>query len=199
MPPPRDPELTRQHIIDVAAEEMRVNGYKAAGLADILEKAGVSKGALYHHFASKQDLGYAVYEEVFIREFLQDWDLPLSSDEPIDALCEWLLTCAATATEEALSMGCPVCNIAVEMSGLDEGIRTRTVAMFEQLQSRISDALETAQQRGQVRSEVEVGPVSAFILAALQGAFANGKYGGDIETFKSIVKCLANYVASLKR
>jgi len=198
MSPARDPELTRQHIIDVTAEEMRLNGYKAASLADILNKAGVSKGALYHHFASKQDLGYAVFDEVFIRDFLQDWEMPLSSDNPIDAICQRFAGFSDQVSAEQLQLGCPVSNIAIEMSGLDEGFRVRTVAMFELLQSRMAETLRTAQGNGQVKMDVDAESVSAFVMAAIQGSMMHGKYVRKVETFKSIIKCLANYVASLK-
>jgi len=198
MAPPRDPEQTRQHILDVTAEEMRINGYKAASLADILDRAGVSKGALYHHFSNKQELGYAVFDEIYVRDFLCDWGIPMASDQPIDALCEWLTGFSEQLTEQELQLGCPVCNITTEMSGLDEGFRVKSINMFETLQTRLADTIRSAQEKGQVRQEVEALPVAAFIMAAIQGVMMQGKYARNLETFRSTVKCMANYVASLK-
>jgi AcrR family transcriptional regulator len=47
-------EETRSHILDVAGELFAERGYDATSLADICERAGVTKGAFYHHFESKQ-------------------------------------------------------------------------------------------------------------------------------------------------
>lgn len=47
-------EETRSHILDVAGELFAQRGYDATSVADICERAGVTKGAFYHHFASKQ-------------------------------------------------------------------------------------------------------------------------------------------------
>jgi AcrR family transcriptional regulator len=55
---------THARILDAAQKSFAESGYEASGLADICERAGVSKGAFYHHFPSKQ--------AVFL-ELLQDW------------------------------------------------------------------------------------------------------------------------------
>lgn len=198
MTSPRDPESTRQRILEVSAEEMRQNGYKASSLAEILEKAKVSKGALYHHFANKQELGYAVFDEIFIREFLSEWEIPMSSDEPIDEACRWISHLAEEITAEKLQLGCPVYNIATEMASADEGFRSKTTSMFETLQSRIVVMLATAKLKGQVNPEIEPESVAPFIVATIQGAMMQGKYGRNLQTFKSTLKCLADYLGTLK-
>jgi len=53
---------TRESIIDAAAEVFDTHGYQGAGLALILEQAGVTRGALYFHFASKEDLARELIE-----------------------------------------------------------------------------------------------------------------------------------------
>lgn len=47
-------EETRSHILDIAGELFAQRGYDATSVADICEGAGVTKGAFYHHFESKQ-------------------------------------------------------------------------------------------------------------------------------------------------
>lgn len=199
MSPARDPESTRRHILEVTAEEMRQNGFKATSLADILQKAAVSKGALYHHFANKQELGYAVFHEVFIQEFLSDWNIPMSADAPIDALCEWMSCFGEEVTEEELEQGCPIYNIATEMAALDEGFREMTSKMFEALQKRLFEAIKTAKDKQQIREDVQPSDVAAFVVAAIQGSMMQGKYGRDLSTFKGCITCLVNYLSSLKK
>jgi len=49
-------DTTRRHILDVAAKQFRENGVAAAGLAGIMSEAGLTNGAFYAHFDSKEDL-----------------------------------------------------------------------------------------------------------------------------------------------
>lgn len=60
MPVQQRGEETRARILSAAEECFAQHGYEAAGVAEICERAGVSKGAFYHHFASKQDLFMAL-------------------------------------------------------------------------------------------------------------------------------------------
>lgn len=53
---PRNPEETRLHILRTAEGRFAASGYDATGVNEICRAAGVSKGAFYHHFASKHDL-----------------------------------------------------------------------------------------------------------------------------------------------
>jgi len=54
---------SREALLDAAFSEMYLHGFRATGIEVVLSASGVSKGALYHHFGSKQGLGYAVVEE----------------------------------------------------------------------------------------------------------------------------------------
>ncbi len=55
-------EETRTHILEAAVKQFSVNGYNKASVDDICEQAGVSKGAFYHHFKTKQDLFLALLD-----------------------------------------------------------------------------------------------------------------------------------------
>src|ERR1700749_1929409 len=53
-------DATRAHIIDVASRQFRGHGVAAVGLAGIMSDAGLTNGAFYNHFESKEDLVQAV-------------------------------------------------------------------------------------------------------------------------------------------
>ena len=59
-----NPEKTRKALLGAAFNEIYHRGYQAASIDEILKNAGVTKGALYHHFESKKALGLAVIDEV---------------------------------------------------------------------------------------------------------------------------------------
>ena len=63
MAPQARSEATRQKILDAAMDLFSEVGYPAAGLGEIIERAGMTKGALYHHFDSKEALATAIIEQ----------------------------------------------------------------------------------------------------------------------------------------
>ena len=54
---------TRQNIIEKALQLFSVKGYFNTSIADIMESTGLTKGGLYAHFKSKEEIWYAVYNE----------------------------------------------------------------------------------------------------------------------------------------
>ncbi|HMJ21718.1 MAG TPA: TetR/AcrR family transcriptional regulator, partial [Terriglobales bacterium] len=83
----RDSERTRERLLQAASREIYMSGFQSASLDTILAIAGVTKGALYYHFKSKEELGYTVVEEVIAPNVRGKWVRPLQSGkDPIDAL-----------------------------------------------------------------------------------------------------------------
>jgi AcrR family transcriptional regulator len=60
----RQAEATRALLIDVARQSFTERGFAATSIDDIIQQAGVARGALYHHFSGKEALFRAVYESV---------------------------------------------------------------------------------------------------------------------------------------
>ena len=57
----RQAEATRSLLLEVARESFTEHGYGATSIDDIIQQAGVARGALYHHFSGKEALFRAVY------------------------------------------------------------------------------------------------------------------------------------------
>src|SRR5277367_5154571 len=125
----RDSERTRERLLQAASREIYRSGFQSASLDRILAATGVTKGALYYHFKSKEALGYAVVEEVISPDLRGKWLLPLlSGKDPIDALIA--IVESESVRPEDVRGGCPLNNLAQEMSPLDEGFRKRLAQIF---------------------------------------------------------------------
>ncbi len=192
-------EITRDKILEAAADEIYRVGFQAASLCDILTKLGISKGALYHHFPSKLALGYAVLDDVLLGRIGAAWDAALSQEDPIEGLCAMLEGEAEVMSGMRLHCGCPINNLAQEMSPVDEGFRQRIEKIYRVWQRRIQNALAGAQQRGQLRDDFDAGEVAYFIIASIQGAVGLAKNAQNCQIFRSSIKGLSSYLRNLKK
>ena len=78
---------TREKLIEAAREHFASNGYESTHTNDILEQAGLSRGAMYHHFENKE----ALFEAVFVAVSDQTIARATQVDRPIDSPLEHLI------------------------------------------------------------------------------------------------------------
>jgi len=89
-------DATRRRILDAARDLFAGRGWAATTVDEIVRAAGVTKGALYHHFRDKTDVLRAVYEEQEARSIELLLSIPIETDDPLDLL---RLGCRAFLTE----------------------------------------------------------------------------------------------------
>ena len=180
-----------------AFQEMHRSGFRSADVPAILAAAQVTKGALYHHFDSKEALGYAVVDEIIASITRQMWEWPLrNAENPIDALVG--IVQATSLSSEAIECGCPLNNLAQEMSPLDEGFRRRTAKIFKDWHDAIAMALRHGQKRGLVRSDVDAGETATFLIATYEGLISLAKNSQDAQMWKAGQKSLIRLLESLR-
>jgi AcrR family transcriptional regulator len=195
----KNPDQTRQMLLTTAFHEFHRHGYQAAGLDSILKVAGVTKGALYHHFANKQELGLAVVDEVLAPWIRSTWIEPLERPgNPVDGLLGSLRCVVDKATAETMECGCPLNNLAQEMSPIDEAFRGRLEGIFVEWRSAIAAALRRGRSDGQVRRSIDPEITAAFIVAAFEGAIGSVKASRSLPLGRQIVRGLEEYIESLR-
>jgi TetR/AcrR family transcriptional regulator, transcriptional repressor for nem operon len=195
----RDPDATRDKLLHAAFEEIHRRGFQAASLDTILAKAGVTKGALYHHFPDKAALGYAVVDEVVKGLLLERWGvLEPATGDPVSALQQVLRGRSAGLTTREVELGCPLNNLAQEMSPLDQRFRKAVNATFDIWTESVAKELERGQTEGTVRRDVDARKVGAFVVAAIEGSFGLAKGAQSAAMLRSNLEVLSSFLESLR-
>ena len=164
----RDPDGTRERLLQAAFREVRRSGFQSAGINTILAATNVTKGALYHHFDSKEALGYAIVDEVIAKLVRDRWLLPLLSDgQPIDILIGIVRRLPTRPADVRES--CPLLNLAQEMSPLNEQFRKRLERLFLAWQEGIATLLRKGQSQGTVRRDLNPEETASFLVAMVEG------------------------------
>ena len=193
----RDSERTRERLLQAASREIYRSGFQSASLDTILDVAGVTKGALYYHFDSKEALGHAVVDEVIAPDVRGKWVRPLQSGkEPIDALIGAVQE--LSVQPEAVRGGCPLLNLAQEMSPLDAGFRQRLATIFRNWQDGVAAALRDGQNHGKVRRDLEPAQAAGLLIAMVEGYGSLAKNAQDAKVMEAGIKNIVEWLRSLR-
>jgi TetR/AcrR family transcriptional repressor of nem operon len=195
----RDPERTRERLLQAAFREVYRYGFQSAGIDTILAATNVTKGALYYHFENKAALGYAIIEEI-IAEITRDrWMLPLQRSKhknPVDALIS--IVQAIPARPRDVKSGCPSVNLAQEMSQLDEQFRKRLERIFHAWQEEIAMALRRGQSQGTVRHDLVPQETASFLIAMVEGYQVLAKNAQDAKVWNMGIRNIVGWLSSLR-
>jgi TetR/AcrR family transcriptional repressor of nem operon len=197
----RAPEATRGKILNAAFLEFYKHGFQGGSLNHIVEVARTTKGALFHHFPQgKQQLGYAVVDEVIGPILKQRWLDPLTaSADPIEDLKRAFRQFVQEDIQSGhFVQGCPLNNLAQEMSPLDEGFRGRIDHLYSTWRACYAGAFAAAIDTGRVRKGTSPHDVAALVVASQMGIWGTGKSSRDPELMKQASEAVCAYLDSLK-
>lgn len=193
----RDTDLTRGKLLDAAFCEIHRHGFQAASIAKILQDTGLTKGALYHHFPTKQDLGLAVVDEVILARFEERMFRPLrESKRPVATLLK-IIDEKLGSDQEGVVLGCPLNNLIQEMSPLDQTFRQRLSGIVAAWGEIVEDALRRGQATGEVRADVDCRAACLFIISAWEGCVSVAKSMQSPAGFAMCMRQLQEYIRSL--
>jgi AcrR family transcriptional regulator len=190
----------RQKILMAAFAEFYKNGFQGGSLNQIVEAAGITKGALFHHFASKQELGYAVVDEIISPILQERWIKPVAnSDDPIaDLKRAFRQFVKEDITSGHYVQGCPLNNLAQEMSPLDEGFHTRIDKLYDTWRKTYTAAFANAIKSGKVRKNVSPRSAATLIVASQMGIWGTGKSSRSKQLMMQAGDAVCEYLDSLK-
>lgn len=193
----KDPIASRKAIVMSAVRVMHRSGYGAAGVTEILSGTGLTRGALYYHFPSKEALGYAVLDAIEA-DLKSAWLSPLEDrNDPIAALQAVLCSVRARLTDEDVSLGCPLNNLAQELSFVDRGFRVRIAGIYRLWIDGIADVIRKGQESRKLSRSVDPRAVAAYIVAEWTGARGLAKVTEEPRVLVSCADQLMRYMESL--
>jgi len=195
----RNPQQTRERLLKTAFEEIHAHGFQGMRVDEVLRRSGLQKGAFYHHFNSKAELGYAVLEEQIRPMVEYVWLEPLAEiDDPVRDFPVFLNGLGERMPPEMLEHGCPVNNLAQEMASQDEGFRQRITQIFERWINGFEAMFERGKAGGYIREDVDSRAVARFMIAALEGCIGVYKVERSPEQWAACRSEIQTYLETLR-
>ena len=193
------PQVAREKLLDGALSLIREKGFSAMTVDDLCARAGVTKGAFFHYFKSKDELGVAAAEHwsavtgaLFERAPYHD------HEDPLDRVLAYIEFRRALLRGEIPEFTCVVGTMVQETYGQHPEIRDACAAsIFGHAGTLVDDiARGNVQARRRLRLDRRRA-LAAHTQAVLQGAFILAKAKNDVGVAIESVDHLRRYVELL--
>ncbi|WP_244483320.1 TetR/AcrR family transcriptional regulator [Mesorhizobium sp. 1M-11] len=192
-----DPVGMRNRVLDVADRAFQATGYGGTSTQDLISAAGVTSGALHHHFPTKKALALAVIDERVIAEVEDTW---VSTVREATSAREGILrvfeTVAAALDEQGKVLGCPLGNLALELSLADADLRAALAGGYDGWRSTIAERIRADQERGGAGYAEDPEAFANVVVAMFSGAMVIAKAEQDTFALKA---CAAQLDAMMRR
>lgn len=190
---------TRMHILEKAFALIYARGYQAASIEVILAETGLTKGAFFYHFQSKEDMAIAIIEELLKPTMQEHYIAPLlSADDPAEAIYRMIHFLLMEHPFLQVEYGCPASNLTQEMAPWNREFTKVLAELVTQQQQAMKDCITRGKKAGLIRKAVNAEQVALFVTSGYWGIRNFGKLYGSKDCYRPFLKELKSYLESLK-
>ncbi len=182
--------------MDRAAQLFSRKGFHGTSMEDIAQAAGLTKGAIYSHFDSKEAICYTVLEQA--GRMIQDKVSPYvrSQANACDQLLAMIRGYRSYAADRVFEGGCLILNLAIEMDDINEGLKRELAALIMSWRRWIMRIVEEGKRRKEIRDEADSDQLATMIISSLQGAMIQFKIFSDLRFYDQTYEFFQRYLDS---
>ncbi len=188
----------RTRLLEAARDVIRAQGFAATTVDDLCRAAGVSKGAFFHHFDSKEALGVAAagYWAETTSAFFAGAPYH-QHDDPLDRLIGYIEFRKLIIEGDLAEFTCLVGTMAQEVYGSHPAIRDACAASIFGHAATLEPDIRAAMETRGIEADWTPSSLAAHTQAVLQGAFILAKATGDPGVARESVDHLRRYIEML--
>lgn len=188
----------RARLLEAARDVIRTRGFAATTVDDLCKAAGVTKGAFFHHFESKEALGVAA--AAFWAETTSAFFATAPyhhHDDPLDRVLGYIDFRKTIIDGDLAAFTCLVGTMAQEVYVSHPAIRDACAASIFSHAATIEPDIAAAMAAHGLAPDWTAASLAIHTQAVLQGAFILAKATGDAKVARDSVDHLARYVRLL--
>jgi TetR/AcrR family transcriptional repressor of nem operon len=190
----------RSKLLDAAISTFREKGYAGTSVDELCARAGVTKGAFFHHFPTKDSLAVAA---------MNHWSELCSAlfaaapyhrfDDPLDRVLGYLDFRKVLLRGEVAEFTCLAGTMVQEAYGTHPDIRTACDACIASHAAKVESDIADAMKLYRIHAPWTAGSLALHMQAILQGAFILAKAKGNARVAEASIDHLRSYVELLFR
>ena len=190
----------KERLMEAAMDLMWLNGYGAASVDAICDKAGAKKGSFYYFFKSKSDLAAAALEADWNKKRSQMDSIFSPTIPPLERLDRYFDFVYENLTKVrercGAILGCPYVSVGSEVSTQDQGVREAIDRIMDRKLQFFVSAVRDAASEGLIETADPVAKAQA-LFSSYQGTIAQARIQNDIDLIRDF-KHVAREVLGVK-
>lgn len=162
---------TRQNLLNIAKQSMMLRGYHATSVEDICKQGGVTKGAFFHYFKTKEALGEAVLRDYWLTRYNQfsasDW---MNAPTPLAQVNGFLRVVAGVFMRDPNGFTCLAGSFTQELAATHPNFRALVSELFTEWAGQIQPILAAAKNHAHHPESIDIDLVADHIIVVVEGA-----------------------------
>lgn len=193
---------TQKLIINTSFDLFYKNGYAITTIPDIMKVTCLSKGAFYHHFKNKQDIGERVISNIIKKRIYDGMISPLKDYKQQKTTV--LLTDIFTSrliefSEIEKQLGCPANNLINEVGQTEKGYRILLREIINLWKDSIIEVLNYGKSTNQIKEDTNAEAVATFLIVSFEGVRGIRKVYDTNEILEAYTSAIQTYISNLKK
>ena len=193
---------TQKLIINTSFDLFYKNGYAITTIPDIMKVTCLSKGAFYHHFKNKQDIGQRVISDIIKKRIYDGMISPLKDYKQQKTTV--LLTDIFTSrliefSEIEKQLGCPANNLINEVGQTEKDYRILLREIINLWKDSIIEVLNYGKSTNQIKEDTNAEAVATFLIVSFEGVRGIRKVYDTNEILEAYTSAIQTYISNLKK
>ncbi|MDG1343250.1 MAG: TetR/AcrR family transcriptional regulator [Flavobacteriaceae bacterium] len=190
---------TQDLIINKSFELFYEKGYNATSIPDIMKETSLSKGAFYHHFKNKHEIGVKVIQVIIRKRIKEGFIAPLKNIEGNipKLLLEVFTNRIKNYSEREKALGCPANNLVGEIGYTEQDFRVILKSLFEEWREQLIKVIDIGKKRGEIKKDVNSSSVAISLICAFEGVRSIRKVYDDDIIFNEFLESMGNFIENL--
>lgn len=191
-------EATRKLITEKAFQYFHKNGFKTTSVNEIMRATGLSKGAFYHNFKNKDELGVLVVKAELHTMIYKAMISPLYAAGQAKAVLKstFLNKFEAFTSDEKL-LGCPVNNLINELGGAPNVLNEALKDLIDTWVKAVVEIIERGHNDGSIKPETNPQQAAIYLVSSFEGMRGIRKLYTDDTNWNAYRTALENYIDQL--
>lgn len=189
-------ERTRQLIIERSAPLFNQKGYAGTSMQDIMLATGLTKGGIYGHFESKEEIALEAFEHaagIITRLIGERIAGEASASDKLKAILQFYKTYLFSPP---VMGGCPVLNTSVEADDTNPLLRASVVKVLNRLHKAVASIVTQGIANGEFRPDADANRFSILFVSMVEGGIMLSKAYGDNKYLATVITQLEYMLAS---